>query len=70
MSDKDEEKEAEEVKTLIKDVEHDTAKYILNILQAIINEQIKARNLDRQTGEYVYEAVREQASVKGWVASV
>jgi hypothetical protein len=67
MSDKEEEKEAEEVKTLIKDVERDTTKYILGVLQTIINEQVKARDLDRQTGDYIYEAVREQAHRKGWI---
>ena len=67
MSDKEEEKEAEEVKILIKDIERDTTKYILGMLQTIINEQVKARDLDRQTGDYIYEAIREQANRKGWI---
>ena len=67
MSDKEEEKEAEEIKTLIKDVERDTAKYILGVLQAIINEQVQARNLPREAGNYILDSVTNQISRKGWL---
>ena len=67
MSDKEEEKEAEEVKTLIKDVESDTAKHILNVLQAIINEQVQSRNLKRETGKYILDAIKNEGRKRGWL---
>ena len=68
MSDKEEEKEAEEVKTLITDVERDTTKYILGVLQAIINEQVQTTHaLHRETGNYIIDAVKNQARRKGWL---
>ena len=67
MFDKEEEKEAEEVKTLIKDVERDTAKHILNVLQAIINEQVQSRNLKRETGKYILDAIKNEGRKRGWL---
>ena len=66
MSDKEEEKEAEEVKTLINDVERDTTKYILGVLQAVVNEQVQTRALHKETGNYIIDAVKDQAHRKGW----
>ena len=69
MSDNKEEerREAEEIKTLVKDVERDTSKYILDMLQAVINEQVRARVLDKSTGNYIIEATRDLAAKKGWL---
>ena len=67
MSDKDEEKMAEEVKKLITDVERDTAKFLIGILQAIINEQVQTRALHKETGSYIINAVKDQAQRKGWI---
>ena len=65
--DKEEEKEAEEVKALIKDVERDTAKYLIEILQAIVNEQVQSRDLHKETGNYIIDAVIDQVRRKGWI---
>ena len=55
------EKETEEVKTLIKDVERDTAIFLIGILQAIINEQVQTHALHKETGNYIIDAVKDQA---------
>ena len=46
----DKEKDAEEINALIRQVEGDTARYLTDVLMAIVEEQVKARTLDKQTG--------------------
>lgn len=41
--------------------------WLLTILQAVINEQVKAKLLRREVGSYIYEAVRDQAKKLGWI---
>jgi hypothetical protein len=44
-----------------------TAIFLLTILQAVINEQIEIRQLKRDVGSYIYEAVKEQAHKLGYL---
>jgi hypothetical protein len=48
-------------------VERDTSKYLISVLQAIVNEQVQSRNLSRQTGNYIVDSVKDQAAKKGWL---
>jgi hypothetical protein len=50
-----------------KEVERDTSKYLISVLQAIVNEQVQSRNLSRQTANYILEAIKDQAAKKGWI---
>ena len=61
------EKESDEIAALIKDVECDTAKYLIGVLQAIINEQVQTHSLYKETGNYIVDAVKDQARRKGWL---
>lgn len=60
-------KDAEEISALIKEVERDTSNYLIGVLQAIINEQVQARNLKSETGNYIIDAVKDQVHRKGWL---
>jgi hypothetical protein len=59
--------EAEEFKAIINEAQKDACRFLLIILQSIINEQVIANHLDKSTGSYVYDAVRQQAVIKGWI---
>lgn len=41
--------------------------FLLTVLQAVINEQVKTRQLKREVGDYLYNAVRDQAIRQGWI---
>jgi hypothetical protein len=41
--------------------------WLLTILQAILNEQVKAKLLKREVGDYIYEGVKDQARKLGWI---
>jgi len=41
--------------------------FLLTILQAIINEQVSIRQLRKDVGAYIYEAVKEQAYKLGYL---
>jgi hypothetical protein len=60
-------KDAEEITTMIKEVERDTSNHLISVLQAIVNEQVQSRNLSRQTGNYIVDSVKDQAAKKGWL---
>ncbi len=60
-------KETEELQALIRTVERDTSNYLIGVLQAIIREQTKARNLTRATGAYIYDSVKDSAVKRGWL---
>jgi hypothetical protein len=40
---------------------------ILAMLQSVINEQVNSKRLDKSVGSYIYEAVKHEASYKGWM---
>jgi hypothetical protein len=40
---------------------------MLTVLQAILNEQQKARLLDKETADSIYQTVKDQAMRKGWI---
>lgn len=62
------EKESQEINALIKDVERDTALYLIGVLQAIVNEQVQTTHaLHKETGNYIIDAVKDQAHRKGWI---
>jgi hypothetical protein len=61
------EKDAEEIKALIIESQKDTCIFLLVVLQSIINEQITAKELKRETGKYLYQAVKDQCIRKGWI---
>jgi hypothetical protein len=60
-------RDAEELEALIRTVERDTCRYLIGILQTIINEQVQAHSLDKQTGTYIIDALEDQARRKGWM---
>jgi hypothetical protein len=41
--------------------------FLLTILQAVINEQVSIKQLRREVGDYIYQAVKDQATKKGWL---
>lgn len=41
--------------------------FLLTVLQAVINEQIKAKQMKREVGDYIYTAVKDQCLKKGWI---
>ena len=41
--------------------------FLLMVLQAVINEQVGIRQLKRDVGDYIYQAVKDQAIRKGWI---
>ena len=43
------------------------ATFLLTMLQAVLNEQRNARLLDKETAEYIYEAVKDQCVRIGWI---
>jgi hypothetical protein len=43
-----------------------TAIFLL-ILHAVINEQVAIKQLKKEVGTYIYEAVKEQAHKLGWI---
>lgn len=61
------ENEAAEIQSLIKDTERFISVFILTVIQAILNEQQKARTLDKKTANYIYSAVLDQCRRKGWI---
>jgi len=62
---KEVEKEAAEIKAIIKETQKDSCIFLLVVLQSIINEQITAKQLKREVGSYIYQAVKDQAIKKG-----
>jgi hypothetical protein len=51
----------------IKDTERQTTVFLLTVLQAVINEQVKVRRLYRDVGTYIYEAVEDMAEKQGFI---
>jgi hypothetical protein len=41
--------------------------YLLILLQAVINEQVNAKQLKHGVGMYIYEAVKDQCIRQGWI---
>ncbi|HZA69590.1 MAG TPA: hypothetical protein VE548_07800 [Nitrososphaeraceae archaeon] len=60
-------KEEAEFKLIIKEAQKDACRFLLIVLQSIINELVIANRLDKSTGSYIYDAVRQQAITKGWI---
>jgi hypothetical protein len=46
---------------------HTATVFILRILKATIKEQTDVKLLDKETGNYIYDAVWEQVVRKGWI---
>jgi hypothetical protein len=53
-----------------KDVKKDTCIFLFVVLQPIINEQISIKQLRRETGSYIYQAVKNQCIRKGWIEQI
>jgi hypothetical protein len=51
----------------IQDVRRRVSVFLLTVLQAVINEQIRAKQLRRDVGDYIYQAVKDQAAKKRWI---
>jgi hypothetical protein len=60
-------KEEAEFKAIIKEAQKDACRFLLIVLQSVINEQVITNRLDKSTGSYIYDAVRQQAVTKGWI---
>lgn len=41
--------------------------FLLAVLQSILNEQQKAKIIDKETADYIYLAVKDQAIKQGWL---
>lgn len=48
-------------------IERFVSVFLLTVLQAVINEQIKAKQMKREVGDYIYTAVKDQCLRKGWI---
>jgi hypothetical protein len=59
--------ETEEHRAAIKDGQKYACRTLLAILQSVINEQVNAKGLDKSVGSYIFEAVKHEASSKGWI---
>ena len=51
----------------VQDERRQTTVFLLTVLQSVLNEQQKARLLDKETADYIYLAVKDQARRKGWL---
>ena len=51
----------------VQDERRQVSVFLLTVLQAVINEQVKAKQLNRDVGSYIYQAVKDQAIRKGWI---
>jgi hypothetical protein len=51
----------------IQDERRQVSIFLLTVLQAVINEQIRAKQLNKDVGDYIYQAVKDQAVKKGWL---
>jgi hypothetical protein len=60
-------KEEAEFKAIIKEAQKDACRFLLIVLQSIINEQVIANRLYKSIGSYIYDAVRKQAVANGWI---
>jgi hypothetical protein len=63
-------KEEAEFKVIIKEGQKDACRFLLIALQSTINERVIANRLDKSTGSYIYDTVRQQAVAKGWIDSM
>lgn len=41
--------------------------FLLTMLKAILNEQHKARLISKETEDYIYAALKDQAIRAGWI---
>ena len=51
----------------IADERRQVSVFLLTVLQSVLNEQQKARIIDKETADYIYLAVRDQAIRQGWI---
>lgn len=51
----------------IPDERRQVSVFLLTVLQSIINEQVIAKQLNRDVGLYIYQAVKDQAIRQGWL---
>ena len=41
--------------------------FLLAVLEAMLNEQVKTRLIPHDTAKYILDAVRDQAYRRGWI---
>ena len=41
--------------------------FLLAVLEAVLNEQVKARLISHDAAKYILDAVRDQAYKQGWI---
>ena len=41
--------------------------FLLTVLEAVLNEQVKARSISHDAAKYVLAGVKDQARRKGWL---
>jgi hypothetical protein len=51
----------------VPDERKQVAIFLLAVLEAVLNEQVKARLLLHDTAKYIVDAVRDQAYRQGWL---
>ena len=52
---------------IIEEAHRETSIFMLTVLQSIINEQTQMGLLDKDEGDYIYQAVKDQCLRKGWI---
>ena len=55
------------ISDIIKETQKETTIFMLAILKSIINEQVAARQLKKDVGSYIYQAVKDQFTRKWWM---
>lgn len=48
-------------------IHKETSVFLLAVLEAVLNEQVKAKLITHDSAKYVFDAVRDQAYKQGWI---
>lgn len=51
----------------IPDQRKQVAIFLLAVLEAVLNEQVKAKLISHDAAKYILDAVRDQAIRQGWI---
>lgn len=51
----------------IADERKQVAIFLLAVLEAVLNEQVKAKLISHDSAKYILDAVRDQAYKQGWI---
>jgi hypothetical protein len=51
----------------IRDERKQVSVFLLTVMKAVINEQVSIKQLKKDVGDYIYQAVKDQAIGQGWI---